>query len=372
MRDGPILIGFWLNFLLRNRVLPEPEHEKGLRRALLVIEQARKELPQTFVIGKALPDAVGAGCEALWGSKGQTTFWPPGSDAADKAEDGTAEPDAKRRKVDDDEATELLKKVIGDAKVEVFTSATVAAIDKATGIDSTSAANTTSDGGWGSGWGPSANDTGAVAAGWDDVEDNPWAGNGGSTWKIEPQPNPLMAHLGATVLPLTHTTGVAERSTRKILSITPPTGLPVTKTDKKKLKGLNEVELVEYDLSARFAKMTLAPLPAGTQSTDILPPAILESSRGPVAEDEAAVVDESADPRPHYPLKDSITVLLDSAAAANMLLGMHLGGAWVQIVRLVHGDGAEDGNGEPGKPSGFWYVEQLTSILPSYHAEATY
>ena len=41
MRDGPILIGFWLNFLLRNRVLPEPEHEKGLRKALLVVEQAR-------------------------------------------------------------------------------------------------------------------------------------------------------------------------------------------------------------------------------------------------------------------------------------------------------------------------------------------
>lgn len=370
MRDGPILIGFWLKFLLRNRVLPEPEHEKSLRRALLVIEQARKELPQTFVIGKALPDAVGAGCEALWGSKGQTNFWPPGMGDVDKAEDGTAEPDAKRRKVGEDDAAEVLKTVVGDAKVEVLTPETVAAIEKDTKIDSTSAADTPTDGGWGgAGWGDaSAND---AAAGWGKVEDDSWAGDGGSTWTIEPQPNPLMAHLGATVLPFTHTAGVAERSTRKIVSITPPTGLPVTKADKKKLKGLTEVGLVEHDLSARLAKMTLAPLPAGTQSADILPPTILASSRGPVVEDEAALVDETADPRPHHPLKDSITVLLDPVVAGHMLVGMHLGGAWVQIVRQVPGDGAEGGSGEPGKPTGFWYVEQLTSILPSYHSEAT-
>lgn len=370
MRDGPILISFWLNFLLRNRVLPEPEHEKSLRKALLVVEQARKELPQTFVIGKALPDAVGTGCEALWGSKGQMNFWPAVNDAADKAEDGTAEPDAKRRKVGEDDAAELLKNVIGDAKVEVLTPETVAAIEKDAGNASTSADNAASDGGWGPGWGDATADGGS---GWGNVDaaDDPWAGDGGSTWNIEPQPNPLMAHLGATVLPITHTTGVVERSTRTIVSITPPTGPAVTKADKKKLKGLDEVGLVEHDLSARLAKMTLAPLPVGMQSADVLPPAILETSRGPVVEDQAAVVDDSADPKPHYPLRDSITVLLDPAVADKLLLGMHLGGAWVQIVRQNPGDSAEGGSGEPGKPTGFWYVEQLTSILPSYHTEAT-
>ena len=382
MRDGPILIGFWLNFLLRNRVLPEPEHEKGLRKALLVVEQARKELTQTFVIGKALPDAVGVGCEALWGSKGLISFWPPGSDAADKAEDDTAEPDAKRRKVSEDDAAEVLKNVIGDVKVEVLTPETVATIEKDAKAAEASATNAAFDNGWGSGWGDTnAADGGSSwgntnatdgGPGWGnaDAADDSWAGEGGSTWNVEPQPNPLMAHLGATVLPFTHTTGVVERSTRKIASITPPTGPPLTKADKKKLKGLDEVGLVEHELSARLAKMTLAPLPAGTQSADVLPPAILEMSRGPVIEDEAAVVDESADPRPHYPLRDSITVLLDPAVADKLLLGMHLGGAWVQIVRQGPGDDAEGSDGEPGKPTGFWYVEQLTSILPSYHTEA--
>ncbi|KZT71530.1 hypothetical protein DAEQUDRAFT_763755 [Daedalea quercina L-15889] len=382
VRDGPILIGFWLNFLLRNRILPEPEHEKGLRKALLVVEQARKELPQTFVIGKALPDSVGAGCEALWGTKGQINFWASAPLDGDKekaadTQDGVEEPDAKRRKIDESETATLLKEVIGeDAKVEVLTPATVAAIEKdAQKVETAADADVDgpSDSGWGSGgWGDSANDTGVDSGGgWDDAEADAWAGDGGSTWDIEPQPNPLMAHLGATVLPFTHTTGVVERSTRKIVSVTPPLGLATTKAEKKRLKGLSEVGLVEDDLSARFAKMSLAPWPvSGThEKSDVLPPEILHSSRGPVVEDKTATVDESVVPKPHNFYEDVITVLLDPAVAEKVLVGMSLGGAWVQIVRQNPG-GAGEVDNQLGEPTGFWYIEQLTSVLPSYHTDA--
>ncbi|KAH9927540.1 hypothetical protein B0H21DRAFT_894859 [Amylocystis lapponica] len=43
-RDGPVLIGFFLNFLLRDRVLPE--HKKGLQRALLSSSRHGKSCPR--------------------------------------------------------------------------------------------------------------------------------------------------------------------------------------------------------------------------------------------------------------------------------------------------------------------------------------
>ncbi|KAH9938054.1 uncharacterized protein B0H18DRAFT_866225 [Fomitopsis serialis] len=369
VRDGPILVGFFLNFLLRSRVLPEPEHEKGLRRALFVIEQARKELPQTFVIGRALPDHVGAGCEALWGCKGQTIYAPTSNDNEEKAagaQEGTEEPDAKRRKIDEEETANLLKSVIGaDAKVEVLTPETVAAIEKDARKDEAADANV--NGGWGAGgWGDVESTDADAGGGWGSAEADPWAGDAGSTWDIEPQPNPLMAHLGATILPFTHTTGVVERSTRRVVSITPAAGLAVTKAEKKKLKGLNEAGLVEADLNARFVKMSLAPWPVwgAHQLSDVLPPEIMESSRGPVVKDETVTVAETTTPKPHSPYTDTITVLLDPAVADKMLVGMNLGGAWVQIVRQN-----PNGTDDIGEPTGFWYVEQLTSILPSYHTE---
>ena len=70
--DGPILVRFFLNFVLRNRVFPELE--KPLRKAVAVTETASRELPQTFVISKAVPeDAFSKGCELLFGSMTDST-----------------------------------------------------------------------------------------------------------------------------------------------------------------------------------------------------------------------------------------------------------------------------------------------------------
>ncbi|KAH9912084.1 hypothetical protein B0H21DRAFT_828842 [Amylocystis lapponica] len=55
-RDGPVLIGFFLNFLLRDR--------------------ARKELPATFVVEEALPDDFSDGCRELFGNMTQVLMWP--------------------------------------------------------------------------------------------------------------------------------------------------------------------------------------------------------------------------------------------------------------------------------------------------------
>ena len=65
-RDGPILLEFFLKFVLRHRIFPEME--KSIKKAIAVAEVARKELPHTFVLSKNVPDGFSEGCKLLFGS----------------------------------------------------------------------------------------------------------------------------------------------------------------------------------------------------------------------------------------------------------------------------------------------------------------
>ncbi|KAG1904215.1 uncharacterized protein F5891DRAFT_1206908 [Suillus fuscotomentosus] len=56
--NAPHLLSFFLNFVLRNRVLPKVSHEHGIRNALDIVELAKKELPLTYKIGRALPNVL--------------------------------------------------------------------------------------------------------------------------------------------------------------------------------------------------------------------------------------------------------------------------------------------------------------------------
>ncbi|KAF9000285.1 hypothetical protein BDQ17DRAFT_1427286 [Cyathus striatus] len=76
----PRLVLFFLNFLLRNQVLPEKLHERGLRRAVVVASQAFKELPLTSKVSKRLPDDFSLSCMALW--EDELRQKEPESDAA--------------------------------------------------------------------------------------------------------------------------------------------------------------------------------------------------------------------------------------------------------------------------------------------------
>lgn len=68
--NAPHLLSFFLNFVLRNRVLPRASHESAIRRALDIIELGKKELPLTYKIGQALPDRFSDGCKEMFGRKG--------------------------------------------------------------------------------------------------------------------------------------------------------------------------------------------------------------------------------------------------------------------------------------------------------------
>lgn len=399
VRDAPILIGFFINFIIRSRILPE--HEKGLRRALSVTELARNELPATFVIGKALPDDFSAGCEALFGN--MSVLVDPGVfKPREEAEDPTGERDAKRQKLDDAEQSkdpeEVLKEMVGVHNIEVITGEQIKDLEKEVHKERQAAdanVNGSETGGWssnGGGW-VSADNTasdswgnaGSTDQGGDwttiDVDDGDWQ-TAGSTWDNGPTPNQLMAFLGPTVLPLTHTAGVIERSTRRILSVTPAPDR--SKLPKKKAKR-SGAEKVEDELEGRFARLVLAPWASGplAQHTDVFKPEILPPSRGLVVEDVSkdATVASGAS-RPHNPFKDEITVLLDPSVADKMIVGMGLSATWVQLARQdlsgvdwmdeKSADEPKPGSvaGKVGVPTSFWYMEKLLSILPSYHSEA--
>lgn len=74
LTSTPHLLSFFVRFILRNRVVPEPAYQRGLKRALGTIELAKKELPLTYKIGHILPDAFSQACKESFGRKG-TVNW---------------------------------------------------------------------------------------------------------------------------------------------------------------------------------------------------------------------------------------------------------------------------------------------------------
>ncbi|OCH94547.1 hypothetical protein OBBRIDRAFT_789237 [Obba rivulosa] len=371
-RDAPIMLDFFLRFLLRSRVFPEPEYEKGFRKALAIVEQAKKELPHTFTIGQLVPDDFSKGCVQLWGDMGMLILDGDGEETKeDHAMDTTKDTNA------DD-----IKTILGDVDVEVISPEAVADMETEAkqDPDSTLAENLAS-GGWGN---PAAvpsttGDAWGASGGWGAAdENNGWGSGGASSWTDTPSPNALTAFLGPTPLPLTHTTGLVERSTRRIAQVVPP---DARRAPKKKKRDAGAAEQVEEELAARLAKVVLVPWGEYDvhPRAEVTHPQFLRDSRGAVAMDEAG---DSAPtgPRPFNPYKDEITVLIDPQIAQHMWLGMGLGATWVQLVRQDPTKSAEavetkgkkkqkGGAGEPGEPTKFWYMEQLSMILPSFHTE---
>lgn len=66
----PRLVYFFIAFVVRNRVLPEPTYQRGLKRALEMIEWAKKELPLTHKVGQIFPDAINEALRECFGRKG--------------------------------------------------------------------------------------------------------------------------------------------------------------------------------------------------------------------------------------------------------------------------------------------------------------
>ncbi|EGN94991.1 hypothetical protein SERLA73DRAFT_77007 [Serpula lacrymans var. lacrymans S7.3] len=401
---APTLLSFFLNFLLRNRVFPEATHERGLRSALNVVEQAKKQLPLTFKIGKVIPDEFSGGCKECWGRKGglswqsEPVVLPENTDSKAESqvkdfETGLSVDGIQATRVEipsPDSPSQIVKQIIEDnvgSDVE---------LDISTHNPWANEPSPTATGAWGdipAQWGPGA-DTGvqdgsvwdAPASNWADVAGDMEA-NAASSWST-PVLQSLMPFLGPTVLPLTHTTGIVEFSTRRIKAIHPPSPSPTpSKSSSKSATSANanndgpDPEQVEDALDRAFAKVVLEPWIGciTMEDSDISRPVIKSSSRGAVVDEFSAgsdaqdVVDSTSGAKPYNPYKDDIVLLVRPAMVEYLTEGMGLGALWIQMVRQ---EGVQPRAGKrKGKQAGkenkmgetYWYLEDLMCIFPSFY-----
>lgn len=370
------MVSFFLRYLIRNRVFPEPEYERPIKRALEIVELARIELPNSWKMGRAFPDAFSDGCKGLWGSMQLMWLLPEDLPPVD-----SKEPEAKRQKLDHSE----------DNEQQNSETPSVTEVDADAGV-TTAETNTASvEGGyqWGTAAeGEDAEGWGATQKSWGDASaPASTEGGEGSTHELNPpiwdastaevqatwnlQPPTLLPVLGPSAFPLTHTTGIVEQSTRRIVRIEPP------RQPRVLAQNTPAVEAVEEDLACRFARLILAPwekLDKHTYEagTDVLPPTILSTSRGPVVleEGEGEGGDGKSVPGAHRPWKDEIAVLIDPTLTDVMLVGMGVGAIWVEIVRDKEAEESSAGASKKGKgKKKFWYMEQLVHQLPSFYID---
>ena len=381
-------MSFFLRYLIGSRVFPEPEYERPIKRALEIVELARIQLPNSWKLGRALPDAFSNGCKGMWSS--MQTAWVFPTDTL-KDEDGTDEPETKRQKLnhpEDAESTSSEKLVEVDEEI-------------------TTEPTTPVGGGWGTsapagedmgGWGAAENSWGDTTAFATTEGDEPTEELAPPIWdaSIDPQATwdievpTLLPLLGPSAFPLTHTTGIVEQSTRRIVRVEPP------RAPRALAQSAPAAEAVEEDLGCRFARLVLAPWERLDRRTyeagsDVLPPTILSTSRGTVVmEDDGEEEEEEEEEeggsgsgdgespsvvKAHRPWKDEIAVLVDPKLTDILIAGMGIGAIWVEIVRDQDAEGhyaasaSKKGKGKKKEVPKHWYMEQVVHQLPSFHID---
>ncbi|EEB93253.1 hypothetical protein MPER_08120, partial [Moniliophthora perniciosa FA553] len=158
----PKLLQFFINYLIRNQVLPGKSESAALTKALNIIEIALVELPLTSTLARKLPDNFNSALKEVFKVRKEVDLWSTLSTADE----------------DDASKAQLLDELVQDGKLEIFDQAVI---------------NGTSESGWASGgWGDSDSNGNAWGSG---DGTNPWnTGNGSDTpdtpleWQIPDPP----------------------------------------------------------------------------------------------------------------------------------------------------------------------------------------
>ena len=302
-----------------------PDLEREYLRALEITKQGLVQLPNSAAFMKAVPDKLAAGCTGCWGRKAMTYKF------IDIRPDDSVEP---------------------VAATESKTQSTTEKSNTPPGED---------NGGWGGGgnstWGDADVDADA-----DNM--NAWSSDQlvELAWDSGVKRQPMLGLFGPTAFPLTHTTGVVERSMRRIKSIQPPNN----NTPKAQVRPGPDPAAVEFDLDRHFSKIILEPMldwdndEAPVYSS---PSIITESSRGPVVGyDVPATATKWSGVKPHDPKNDDIIVLIEKHVAELLREGMGVAGAWVQIVR--ENPQVKNKKGKVYKT--YWYLEEVALVTTSF------
>ncbi|KZV64579.1 hypothetical protein PENSPDRAFT_757170 [Peniophora sp. CONT] len=383
----PILLRFFMSYLIRCKTFSESDINASLRRAVDIAKRAEIELPKTGEIAMSLPNDVAGAFVALWGSHLESDVQDPAiaqditaqelvheerrravedereriekEVARWKQEEAQVKEEERREKAEEarlaiERASELQEQLAGpdaDAVAENDLE-----IDGADDVSDDVAADTSGDdgpvsGGESGAWPSPGAERGVWGGDDSDVDEEDEV----DEWAVA-LPT-LLSTLGPTALPLTHRAGIVERSTRRIKEIiSPATRRPCKKASDP------APEAVEEDLATHFARVVLEPWPLDNLSahSQIEHPSILASSHGKVDLGNAP----SPGVEGHSPFRDTITVLLDRRAVGMLenAIGMGLGATWTQIKRA-------EVTGKKGKgksTSSFWYMEGLFHQIPSF------
>ncbi|PBK67103.1 hypothetical protein ARMSODRAFT_1021063 [Armillaria solidipes] len=320
LKNIPRVLGFFVKYLIVNNVWPECK--ASLDRSQSIIDLASQELICTSKISKALPDVLNYAFRDYWNINPDVFYGDP----VPNDDSDTETPDAKRPKVDPEAAAEF-EQSLKDANLSDL----IKPEDMDALMEEAIVAE--ESGGWGS---------------------ESWSRPG------------LMALLGPTALPVTHTTGIVEQSTRRISDIIPP---PKDVPALAHAKEPNP-EAVEAGLERRFTKVVLSPWLGSKTGSD--EPTISSLSKGPVfGKDDILGDAPPSGPKPHNPWKDNITIFVGENATKELRVGMGLGGSWIQMARQQDFGSQDDKKKKKkkGKKSDdrFWYMCSLMTVLTSYH-----
>jgi len=358
LTGAPILIRFFLKFLVDNHILPKREENAiGHESTRRVIELALKELPLTSKLAKVWPDDFHGACKVNWGTKAEVYVFKGVSPA------------------EEDFGAEINVESTAEVTVSGWGNPTDATDTPASGNDrnpwNTSAWN--EDGGALSSTmvTVNVNDDGEVevdseipVTGVDDMLEPE------NDWDIF-QPLSFFPFLGPTVLPLTHTTGIVESSVRRIKTVTPPS----TNIIKSPINTGPSADAVEGTLKRTFGIIVFEPWVNWNKGEEshLSIPRILESSRGPVKVENAENIKStpasvpSALP-PFDPYKDDISVIIDPAYIDLFSVGMGCLCTWVQLARIEDLEPQANKKKKKNvKTERLWYVEEALRVIPSYY-----
>jgi len=358
LTGAPILVRFFLKFLVDNHILPKHEenaikHESTRR----IIELALKELPLTSKLAKVWPDDFHGACKVNWGTKADVYVYrgvPP----------------------EEDFGAEIDVEPTAEVTVSGWGSLTDATDTPASGNDgnpwNTSSWNEDTEGLSSTMVNVNLKEDGEVEVdsevpitGADDMLEAE------NDWDFF-QPLSFFPFLGPTALPLTHTTGIIESSVRRIKTVIPPS----TNIIKSPITIGPSADAVEGTLKRTFGIIVFEPWVDWNKGEEshLSMPRILDSSRGLVkvesAEDKkfTSASVPSALP-PFDPYKDHISVIIDPAYIDLFSVGMGCLCTWVQLARIEDLE-PQDPNKKKKKnmkTERLWYVEEALRVIPSYY-----
>ncbi|KAK0491572.1 hypothetical protein IW261DRAFT_1556718 [Armillaria novae-zelandiae] len=310
LREIPRLLGFFVKYLIVNNVWPECN--ASLDRSQSIIDVASQELICTSKFSKALPDDLNYAFRDHWNINPDAFYGDPVPNDDSNTDTPTAEFEQSMKDADLD----LIDPEDMEEAIEAEEGGDLGTENEQNADDGAAPASQSPE---------------------DDSVEQDWGRPG------------LMALLGPTALPITHTTGIVEQSMRRIVDVIPPpkdaSPLPHAKDPSP--------EAVEAELERRFTKVVLSPWLGSKTGSD--EPTISTLSKGP----------------PHNPWKDNITIFVGENAAKELRVGMGLGGSWIQMARQQDFEIQDDKKKKKkkGKKSDdrFWYMCSLMTVLTSYH-----